>query len=305
MVLNSKILVCNNFQIQRLLLVTLGVHAGVIDVGAVLRPHNLHSSFYKSNITSQVDKRTTSVQQKAKMNNVESLEKAKELAAYQAVDEFIQDNSVIGIGSGSTIIYAVQRIAQRVKSEGLKLICIPTSFQARQLIIENKLQLGDLETHSELDVTIDGADEVNSDLILIKGGGGCLTQEKIVASCAKKFIVIADYTKNSKSLGENYKKGIPVEVLPLAYNPVGKKIQTLYGGQANLRMAKMKAGPVVTDNGNFILDWQFPSHLHHDWKTVSTTIKMIPGVVETGLFVDMASHVYFGMPDGTVKHVSH
>lgn len=105
-----------------------------------------------------------------------SLESAKKLAAYKAVDECVQNNTVIGVGSGSTIVYAVERLRQRVNDEKLNVTCIPTSFQARQLIIENKLALGDLETHPELDCAIDGADEVDAKLTLIKGGGGCLLQ---------------------------------------------------------------------------------------------------------------------------------
>ncbi|MED6256796.1 hypothetical protein ATANTOWER_024295 [Ataeniobius toweri] len=150
-----------------------------------------------------------------------------------------------------------------------------------------------------LDVAIDGADEVDAELTLIKGGGGCLTQEKIVASCSKYFVVIADYRKDSKALGQQWKKGIPIEVIPMAYVPVSRMIAKRFGGEVNLRMAISKAGPVVTDNGNFILDWKF-EHAQN-WKEVNTAIKMIPGVVETGLFVDMAEQAYFGMEDGSVK----
>lgn len=105
-----------------------------------------------------------------------SLEKAKQLAAFKAVDECVRDNTVIGIGSGSTIVYAVQRLKERVQSEKLNIICIPTSFQARQLIVKHKLVLGELEIHPVLDVAIDGADEVDEHMTLIKGGGGCLLQ---------------------------------------------------------------------------------------------------------------------------------
>lgn len=105
-----------------------------------------------------------------------SLEKAKEIAACRAVDDYVKDGTAIGIGSGSTVVYAVKRLGERVKAEGLKVVCVPTSFQARQLIISNGLILGDLETNPVLDVTIDGADEVDKDMTLIKGGGGCLLQ---------------------------------------------------------------------------------------------------------------------------------
>ncbi|XP_034945232.1 ribose-5-phosphate isomerase [Chelonus insularis] len=229
------------------------------------------------------------------------LESAKKIAAYKAVDEYVKNNSIIGIGSGSTVIYAVHRIAERIKAEDLHVVCIPTSFQARQLIIRNHLTLGDLETHPKLDCVIDGADEVDADLTLIKGGGGCLLQEKIVASCTDELIIIADYTKNSDRLGQQYKKGIPIEVIPMAYVPIKKKIEENYGGVAKVRMAVAKAGPVVTDNGNFILDWHFPFELEKSWEKVNTEIISMPGVVEIGLFVNMAKKAYFGMADGGVK----
>ncbi|XP_041074659.1 ribose-5-phosphate isomerase isoform X2 [Polyodon spathula] len=231
-------------------------------------------------------------------NETAMAEEAKKLAGYAAVDNHVQDNQAVGVGSGSTIVYAVDRLAERVKQENLHIVCVPTSFQARQLILEHGLTLSDLDRHPELDVAIDGADEVDSELNLIKGGGGCLTQEKIVAGCAKRFIVIADYRKDSRVLGEQWKKGVPVEVIPMAYVPVTRTIARKFGGVVVLRMAVSKAGPVVTDNGNFILDWKFDQV--HDWKSVNTAIKMIPGVVETGLFVEMAERVYFGMQDGTV-----
>lgn len=228
-----------------------------------------------------------------------SLEQAKQVAAYQAVDQFVTNNCIFGVGSGSTVVYAVQRLAERVESEKLKVTCIPTSFQAKQLIIKHGLNLGELETNPNIDITIDGADEVDSNMTLIKGGGGCLLQEKIIASCSKKLIVIADYTKDSVKLGDRYKKGVPIEVIPMAYVPIKNKIISLYGGEIKLRSAVAKAGPVVTDNGNFILDWMFANQ-NLDWEKVNNTIKLIPGVVETGLFVNMCCKAYFGQPEGNV-----
>ncbi|XP_058830305.1 ribose-5-phosphate isomerase [Topomyia yanbarensis] len=232
----------------------------------------------------------------AKMN----LEHSKKIAAFKAVDEYVKDSTVVGVGSGSTVVYAVQRLAELVNTKGLSVICVPTSFQSRQLIISSGLVLGDLEQNPKIDCVIDGADEVDADMVLIKGGGGCLLQEKIVASCASQMIVIADYTKNSVKLGEQYKKGIPIEVVPMAYVPIKEKILSKYGGKLVLRMAVAKAGPVVTDNGNFILDWHFPVDKDFDWDSVNHDIILIPGVVETGLFVKMATKAYFGLADGSV-----
>ncbi|KAM9053908.1 ribose-5-phosphate isomerase isoform 2-T2 [Megaptera novaeangliae] len=203
-------------------------------------------------------------------------EEAKKLAGRAAVENHVRNNQVLGIGSGSTIVHAVQRIAERVKQENLNLVCIPTSFQARQLILQYGLTLSDLDRHPEIDLAIDGADEVDADLNLIKGGG-----------------------KDSKNLGDQWHKGIPIEVIPMAYVPVSRAVTQKFGGVIELRMAVSKAGPVVTDNGNFILDWKFDRV--HKWSEVNTTIKMIPGVVDTGLFINMAERVYFGMQDGSVN----
>uniref|UniRef100_A0A8C9DT87 ribose-5-phosphate isomerase n=1 Tax=Prolemur simus TaxID=1328070 RepID=A0A8C9DT87_PROSS len=228
-------------------------------------------------------------------------EEAKKLAGRAAVENHVRNNQVLGIGSGSTIVHAVQRI-------GMFLAClldymIMGAFfcllQARQLILQYGLTLSDLDRHPEIDLAIDGADEVDADLNLIKGGGGCLTQEKIVAGYASRFIVIADFRKDSKNLGDQWHKGIPIEVIPMAYVPVSRAVSQKFGGVVELRMAVNKAGPVVTDNGNFILDWKFDRV--HKWSEVNIAIKMIPGVVDTGLFINMAERVYFGMQDGSVN----
>lgn len=110
-------------------------------------------------------------------------ESAKKIAAERAIDQHVTDNIKVGIGSGTTVVYAVHRLAERVKSEGLNVICVPTSFQAKQLIVQNGLILGDLESNPELDVAIDGADECDAELNCIKGGGGCLLQVKINVLC--------------------------------------------------------------------------------------------------------------------------
>ncbi|XP_033252292.1 ribose-5-phosphate isomerase-like [Drosophila miranda] len=170
----------------------------------------------------------------------------------------------------------------------------PTTF-------DYNLNLGSVDRNPIIDVAIDGADEVDSNMVLIKGGGGCLLQEKVVASCAKKFIVVADYTKKSLHLGEQWCKGVPIEVAPMAQVPIKLQIEAMFGGEVVLRMAKVKAGPIITDNGNFLLDWKFVGKREYNWDEVNRAITMIPGVLETGLFVDMAHKCYFGMVDGSVK----
>lgn len=221
----------------------------------------------------------------------------KKLAAEKAVVENVKEGMILAIGSGSTVVYAVKKISELNKEKDLNLKCISTSFQSYQLIIENGLTLASLEQYPEIDLDIDGADEIDKDLNLIKGGGGCLVQEKIVAYNSKKLVIVADFRKNSNKLGENWKKGIPIEVVPIAYFPVMKKLEKM-GGKSVLRMAQAKAGPLVTDNGNFIVDADFgilenPSELHEK-------IIHIPGVVDTGLFINMASMAYIGERNGKV-----
>ncbi|XP_046850561.1 ribose-5-phosphate isomerase-like isoform X2 [Xenia sp. Carnegie-2017] len=224
------------------------------------------------------------------------MDAAKKAAGCAAIDRYVKDNQVIGVGSGSTIVPAIQHLGEKVKKENLQIKCVPTSFQAKQLIVENDLYLTDLNRNPRLDVAFDGADEVDASLNLIKGGGGCLTQEKIVASCAQTFVVVADERKDSTHFGEQWKRGIPVEVIPMAYSPVILALENL-NLTPILRMAKNKAGPVVTDNGNFILDCHFKDV--QNWDRLNKEINMIPGVVENGLFINMANVVIFGKPDGS------
>jgi len=225
------------------------------------------------------------------------IELGKKNAAIKAVDENIKKNMIVGIGSGSTIVYAVERLGVLNKEKNLNLKCIPSSFQSYQLIIQNNLDLVSLEQYPEIDVDIDGADEIDKDLNLIKGGGGCLVQEKIIASNSEKLIIIADFRKKSEKLGQNWKNGVPIEVIPMAYFPIMKKLKRL-GGKPKLRMAQSKSGPLITDNGNFIIDVHFgeinnPSELNEK-------ILNIPGIVDTGLFIQMACKAYIGTRDGKV-----
>ena len=191
-------------------------------------------------------------------------------------------------------------MAERVKAEGLKVQCIPTSFQAIQLINENALTMTDLSRNPKIDVAIDGVDEISDELDCIKGGGGCHVQEKIVAACAAKFITIADYQKQASNLGTVWLKGVPIEVVPLAHVPVTLKLEAA-GAKVVLRMAKAKAGPVVSDNGNFILDAHFGElDAKRTPAALEQEIRAITGVVDCGLFVGMVDEAYIGAEDGGV-----
>jgi len=225
------------------------------------------------------------------------IELGKKKAAIKAVEDNVKNNMIIGIGSGSTIVYAVRKIAELNKENNLNLKCIPSSFQSYQLILENGLTLASLDQYSEIDLDIDGADEIDKNLNLIKGGGGCLVQEKIIASNSKKLVIIADFRKKSDRLGENWRIGVPVEVIPMAYTPIMKKMELL-GGKPKLRMAKAKSGPLITDNGNFIIDVDFG--IIQNPMELEKKLLSIPGVVDSGLFINMASKAYIGQKDGTV-----
>ncbi|KAI9498512.1 ribose 5-phosphate isomerase A-domain-containing protein [Zychaea mexicana] len=230
-----------------------------------------------------------------------AVEAGKKLAAYQAVNDYITpEHKVVGIGSGSTVVYAVERILQRPELKNI--VYVPTSFQSKLLIIEGGLTMGTVEQYPEIDVTIDGADEVDGQLNAIKGGGACQFQEKVVAEAAKKFVIIADYRKKSTKLGTQWLKGVPVEVVPMTYKSVIRALEnklSLKPQQVTLRMAVNKAGPVVTDNGNFVVDAHFGAI--EDPTALLKEIKLLTGVYEVGLFCNMAETAYFGEADGTVS----
>lgn len=215
-------------------------------------------------------------------------EEAKKRASVEAV-KHVKDGFTIGLGSGNTVAYAIQEIGKRIQQRKLRVLGVPTSHQAMMLAVHCGIPITTLNEHPQLDLTIDGADQIDRQLNLIKGMGGALTREKIVASAAKQFIVVADETKMAEKLGANC--AVPVEVLPFALPTVMLKMQER-SGKPVLREAKGKVGPVVTDNGNFIVDVDFgPINTP---KKLDSQLKLIPGVIETGLFVEMADVVYVG-----------
>jgi len=230
------------------------------------------------------------------------VEESKRRAAYAAVDKHILPNhKIIGIGSGSTVPYVVERIVHQGAELNKERVFIPTGFQSKQLIIEANLNLGDVDQFLSIDVTIDGADEVDPQLNCIKGGGACQLREKVLAEVAKTFVLVADYRKNSEYLGKNFTQGVPIEVVPFAYAKVLQDLRNSLGSpNASLRMAKAKAGPVVTDNGNFVIDAPFSRDLIKEPYKLLERIKLLTGVVEVGLFCNVAQAAYFGNQDGSV-----
>jgi len=235
-------------------------------------------------------------------NHTISVNEAKKRAAEKAVVDWLNgDTKIVGVGSGSTIVPAVTQIAKLHKEGKLNgdIVFIPTSFQARELIISNDLPMGSLETHPQIEVAIDGADEIDPSLNCIKGGGGCHFQEKLVAYNASTLILIADWRKESPKLGTCWTKGVPISVYPPALQPVKNRIQKL-GGEVTLRAAQSKAGPVVTDDGALILDTAFENMTPERIQELDQQLHMIPGVVETGFFTNAAC-AYIGLQDGSVK----
>lgn len=222
-------------------------------------------------------------------------ESAKRMAAVEAA-KHIKESFIVGLGSGTTAAYALKEIGRRILEERMHIYGVPTSHQAYLLAVQHSIPLTTLDEHPQLDVTIDGADQVDENLNMIKGMGGALTREKIVASASKTNIIVVDETKLTKELGVN--QPVPVEVLPFALSTVMAKLSML-GRKADLREAREKLGPVVTDNGNFIVDVSFgpidnPTELNKD-------LKAIPGIIETGLFVKMANVVYVGGREAVQK----
>ncbi len=225
-----------------------------------------------------------------------SFELEKELVGKHAA-ELVEDGQVIGVGSGTTVSYFIKHLGARCRREGLKILAVPSSYQSYFELIKAGVALTTLDEYDTLDLTIDGADEVDEDLNLIKGGGGALTQEKIIGTYTKKLIILVDSSKFVKRIGG---APIPVEVLPKALSPVYKKIES-FGGKPEVRMAKRKLGPVVTDNGNFILDCKFEEII--DPESLNTRIKMLPGVVETGLFIGLADRILIGKEGAVIEKV--
>ncbi|MGB5771885.1 MAG: ribose-5-phosphate isomerase RpiA, partial [Crocosphaera sp.] len=202
----------------------------------------------------------------------------------------VKSDSIVGLGTGSTTAYAIQYIGERLQSGDLKnIVGVTTSFQAEVLARKYNIPLSTLDVVDRIDVAIDGADEVDPHKNLIKGGGAAHTQEKIVDSLAEQFIVVVDSGKLVDKLGSTFL--LPVEVIPKAVVPVMRKLEQL-GGKPELRMGVKKAGPVVTDQGNLVIDVKFDSI--DDPANLEKTINNIPGVLENGLFVGVTDVVLVG-----------
>lgn len=215
----------------------------------------------------------------------------KKLGKYAA--DLVLPDTTIGMGTGSTVFWLIQELAIRVRN-GFSLKIVPTSNQTKKLAAEAGIGSVELNEVDSLPLTIDGADEIDDHFQLIKGGGGALLLEKIVAAASKKLVIMADESKLVKQLG---RFPLPVEVITAGWKQVQKKIVAAGCGRAELRKVNNQA--FVSDNGHYILDCHFEKI--DDATGLNTRLHLIPGVVETGLFINMANVIIIGRADGTIE----
>lgn len=226
------------------------------------------------------------------------IDKAKFVAAKRAVD-FVEDGMKLGLGTGSTAAWMVRCLAERIREEGLRIVGVPTSRRTAELAASLGIRVSTLDEVKWLDLTIDGADEFDPNLNLIKGGGAALLQEKIVATASDQMIVIADAAKDVTQLGAF---PLPVEVIPFGWQTTKALVEEtlvsmdVLGRDVTLRMNGDK--PLVTDEANYILDL----HLNRigNARQLALVMNQIPGVVENGLFIDICDIVVIGHADGRV-----
>ena len=230
---------------------------------------------------------------------------AAKRAAGEAAAALVEDGMRLGLGTGSTTAFAIEAIGHRVREETLRVLGVPTSFAAERLARLHGVPLATLDDlgldrlrlgQPALDLALDGADEVDPSLTLIKGRGGAHTREKVVASLASRFVVLIDSSKEVDRLGTTMP--VSVEVLPMAEAAVARALRSL-GADPVLRMAQKKDGPVVTDQGFWLLDAHFAGI--DDAAALASALKQLPGVLDHGLFIALATEVIVGEPGGEVR----
>ena len=229
-------------------------------------------------------------------------DEAKLAAATKAIETFLQDGMTIGLGSGTTSRFFVRILGDRVKS-GLRVIGVPSSKSTGQLAQEVGVPLADLNDVELLDLTIDGADEIDPKGRMIKGGGANLLWEKIVASASRKMVAIVDESKRVQRLG---RFPLPVEIIPFSWRSTERQLQNLFkkAGYDDVRVdvRGSREKPLITDSGHYLLD----CHLQEiaDPEFLADHLNQIPGVVEHGLFLGIATDAAVGKPDGSAETVT-
>ncbi len=219
----------------------------------------------------------------------------KKKVAIEAVQE-VKNGSIVGLGSGSTVAYVIEELGRRVKEEELEIQGIPTSYETMKLAVQYGVPLTTLNEHPKPDMDIDGADQVNGELNLVKGLGGALTREKIVGKASKRLIIVVDERKLTDRLGAD--QVVPIEVIPIATTVVTNALRS-FNGKSTLRRIGNDDLQFITDNGNFILDVDFG--IIENPRELERKLQTVTGIVENGLFLDMTHKVYVGHKDGTVK----
>lgn len=237
--------------------------------------------------------------------HLQSQDELKRDAGYRAVDDYVRSGTTIGLGTGSTAYFAVERVGQKLKSGELKeIVAIPTSERTKEQAAGLGIPLATLDTHPNVDVAIDGADAVDPSLNLVKGGGGAHFREKIVEASARKFVVIVDESKLCSGLGPTFP--VPVEIVPFCHEHTMRRLEklpALSGCRAVLRLGSASNNkadgdePAVTDNGNYIVDLHFSKPIK-DPVVAAYQLKRTIGVVEHGLFVGMATACIVAAKDG-------
>lgn len=222
------------------------------------------------------------------MDNIRRMKQQVGIAAASRV----QSGMVVGLGTGSTAAFAIAELGRRQREEGLSILGVPTSFSAAVQAKQEGIEIRTADQIDEIDIAIDGADEVDPHKNLIKGGGAAHTLEKIVDGRAKQFLVVVDESKLVQQLGAF---ALPVEVLPVAVYSVIAALEKL-GAKPTLRLGVKKDGPVITDHGNFVIDAQFGPIT--DPAALEITLNNLPGVLENGLFVGLATEILVGRIQG-------
>jgi len=229
------------------------------------------------------------------MNRGEEILRARDAAIAEALKE-LRDGMVIGLGSGTTVARLMEKLKNYIKQNELRLSFIPSSLQAKQLIIEDGFEMTSLDECSRPDLVLDSFDQVDESGNAIKGGGAALFREKVLAQAAEKVIYIGDFTKLKPKLD----MPIPVEVLEYAF-PHVKNVLNSWGMEIRLRVGKRKIGPIISDNGNLIADVEVKEL--EDLEKLDEKLRSVAGILETGIFPRLADLIIIGYPEGEVKRI--
>jgi len=224
-----------------------------------------------------------------------SVSNPKRVSGRHAAD-LVESGMTVGLGTGSTVFFALERLGERIREDSLEIVGVPTSLDTQGKATEMGIPLIELHQAERLDLSIDGADEIDPDFQMIKGGGGALLREKVVASITQEQVIVVGRNKVVERLGLGFL--LPVEIVPFAQSTVSRALEVL-GCEPGLR-GDSGGGPFVTDNGNRILDCRFPGGIP-DPRDLEGRLCHLPGVVECGLFIDLAQVLVIGDEDGTVE----